>query len=144
MPHKKRRLELKAFRQRVDVTLDTREGDTYKSGVSLDTNFDTTQIPEPIPYPEIQRVHAETTSLTDTCDIVQLSAVTAERQFESYVFPSKPIASSASKITGLTLVGEKVLLRSKPVTTVSIHDCLADFITWLESLGMQIVLYIQS
>ena len=112
VPYKKRRLELKASRQGVDVTLDAREGDTYKSGVSLDVNFDTTQIPEPIPYPEIQRVHAaeycfvsvdvETTSLSDTCDIVQLSAVTAERQFDSYVFPSKPIASSASKITGLT------------------------------------------
>ena len=117
------RLELKASRQRVDVTPEAREGDTYKSGVSLDANFDTTQIPELIPYPEIQRVHAaeycfvsvdvETTSLSDTCDIVQLSAVTAERQFESYVFPSKPIASSASKITGLTLVGENCCVASQ-------------------------------
>ena len=130
------------------MTPEAREGDTYKRDVSLDANFDTTQIPELIPYPEIQRVHAaeycfvsvdvETTSLSDTSDIVQLSAVTAERQFDSYVFPSKPIASSASKITGLTLVGEKVLLRGKPVTTISLHDCLADFITWLESLGKQI------
>ena len=51
------------------------------------------------------------------------------------------ILSHASKITGLTVVGNSLMLKGAPVPTVSIYDCLSDFILWAQTFEKPVLLY---
>ena len=64
--------------------------------------------------------------------IVQLSAVTENSSYNRYNVPKTPISSYASKITGLTVVGNSLMLKGAPVPTVSIYNCLGNFILWTQ------------
>ena len=98
---------------------------TGKSRLVLEAVQDSEEIPEPICYPAAEKVptdnychisfDVETTSLGDS-------------SYNRYVVPEAPILSHPSKITGLTVVGNSSMLKRAPAPTVSIYDCLSDFI----------------
>ena len=111
---KRRRPELTTKRRQKNTTLEVREGSTYQSGISLIDTIDITEIPPPIPISKeknvsdgkytLVSVDVETTSFGE-CDIVQLSGAAGTSHFDSYVVPSQQIAPSASKVSGLSVVG---------------------------------------
>ena len=132
--------------------LEIREAVTYQSSVALQAaDQDSEEIPEPICYPASEKVptdnychiyfNVETTSLGDDNEIVQLSAVTENSSYNLYVVPETHILSHASKITGLTVVGNNLMLKGAPVPTVSIYDCLSDFILWGQTIEKPVLLY---
>ena len=63
--------------------------------------------------------------------MVQLYAVLTMSQFDAYFIRRKQITSSASRLTGLTVVGSQLLVNGKPGSTLYIHSGLRNFITWL-------------
>ena len=148
---KRRRLELRAKRKQSDTSTELREGDTYKSGVSLNSNCGTVEIPTPVSVPGFFDIpnddylfisfDVETTLLEDDCDLVQLSAVLTASYFDAYVIPQKQTTSSASRVAGLTVVGSQLLLHGKPVSALDIRLGLRNFITWLQSHGTPVVLH---
>ncbi|XP_026057790.1 uncharacterized protein LOC113042963 [Carassius auratus] len=76
----------------------------------------------------------ETTGLdTSACDIVQLSAVSGHRVFNVYLQPRCSITDGASRVTGLTVEGSRLLLRRRPVPTVPHRRALSDFICFLKT-----------
>ena len=85
-------------------------------------------------------VDVETTSFRE-CDIVQLSGAAGTSHFDSYVVPLQQIAPSASKVSGLSVVGNQLLLHGKPVSTVSFDCCLTNFFAWLQKFERPILLH---
>ncbi|XP_051545762.1 uncharacterized protein plex9.1 [Myxocyprinus asiaticus] len=78
----------------------------------------------------------ETTGLdTSACDIVQLSAVSRDKTFNAYIVPRCSMTYGASKITGLTVDGEALLLYRRRVRTVPLRQALADFISFLKTFN---------
>ena len=79
----------------------------------------------------------ETTSLSETCEIMQISAVTleGEQSFNQYILPCEQISPSASKVTGLAMMGSKLFLNGKSVHTFDINEGLRMSSSWL--LGFQ-------
>ena len=61
--------------------------------------------------------------------------------FDSYVVPSQQIAPSASKVRGLSVVGNQLLLHSKPVPAVSLDSCLTNFFAKLQKFERPILLH---
>ena len=140
---KLRRNELCEKRTSTNNALEIREGVTYQSSIPLQAaDQDSEEISEPICYPAAEKVptdnychisfDVETTSLGADHEIVQLSAVTENSSYNRYNVPKTPISSHASKITGLTVVGNSLMLKGAPVPTVSIYDCLGNFILWTQ------------
>ena len=149
---KLRRNELREKRTSTNNALEIREGVSYQSSIALQAaDQDSEEIPEPICYPAAEKVptdnychisfDVETTSLGDDNEIVQLSAVTENSSYNRYVVPETPILSHASKITGLTVVGNSFMLKGAPVPTVSIYDCLSDFILWAQTFEKPVLSY---
>ncbi|XP_043083188.1 three-prime repair exonuclease 1 isoform X2 [Puntigrus tetrazona] len=76
----------------------------------------------------------ETTGLdTSACDIVQLSALSGDRLFNVYLLPRRSMDPGASRVTGLTVDGPRLLLRGRPVQTVPHRRALSNFILFLRS-----------
>uniref|UniRef100_A0A8C1UV27 exodeoxyribonuclease III n=1 Tax=Cyprinus carpio TaxID=7962 RepID=A0A8C1UV27_CYPCA len=76
----------------------------------------------------------ETTGLdTSACDIVQLSAVSGDRVFNVYLLPRCSMTDGASRVTGLTVDGPRLLFKRRPVPTVSHRRALSDFICFLKT-----------
>ncbi|XP_048829193.1 DNA polymerase III PolC-type-like [Brienomyrus brachyistius] len=74
----------------------------------------------------------ETTGLdVSQCDIVQLSAVCGDRTFNKYVIPSHSITAGASRVTGFTVEGDRLLQHGQPVWTVPLGQALIEFLTFL-------------
>ena len=154
---KRRRLELKQSRFECASQLSLREGVTYQTSVSASPicDEDIEEIPPATFLPPIETVpidrmrdaeicifDLETTSLQRDCDIVQISAVTLDgrSKFNQYILPSKNIAPSASKVTGLTVNSGKLFLHGKPVSSVDVKEGLLLFQNWLSSFGKEIIL----
>ena len=157
IPAKKRRRELKSLRYSTTAQREVREGVTYQSSICLNSTNDIEliSIPAPSPLPEIQQISSstlsssavcvfdlETTSLSDICDLVQISAQTLDREcaFNCYILPVAPISPAASRVTGLTKQGNNLFCHSKLVPSVSLTEGLEMFSNWLSSLNKQIVL----
>ncbi|XP_053347162.1 DNA polymerase III PolC-type-like isoform X2 [Clarias gariepinus] len=82
----------------------------------------------------------ETTGLnTSACDIVQLSAICGKRTFNVYIFPRCIIDAGASRVTGLTTHGKRLLLRGQPVETVPLREALHLFISFLKTISRPIL-----
>ena len=154
---KRRRLALKQSRFEHLDHLSLREGVTYETSVSSKpiTEEDIEEIPQATSLSPIQTVpldqistaeicvfDLETTSLSRDCDIVQISAMTLDgrSKFDRYILPSKDVAYSASKVTGITMTGGKLFLHGKPVASVCIKEALSSFVNWLSSFGKHIIL----
>ena len=145
------RNELREKRTSTNNALEIGEGVTYQSSIALQVaDQDSEEVPEPICCPAAEKVptdkychisfDVETTSLDDDNEIVQLSAVTENSSYNRYVVPETPILSHASKVTGLTVVGNSLMLKGAPVPTVSIYDCLSDFILWVQTFKKPMLL----
>ena len=78
--------------------------------------------------------------LGDDNEIVQLSAVTENWSYNRYVVPETPILSHASQITGLTVVGNSLMMKGAPIPTVSIYVSLSDFILWGQTFEKPVLL----
>lgn len=76
----------------------------------------------------------ETTGLdTSCCDIVQLSAVSGALVFSVYLLPRCCMMDGAARVTGLTVDGSTLMLRQRPVQTVSHQQALTGFIRFLQN-----------
>lgn len=154
---KRRRLQLKHSNYASLGQKELREGVTYQSSVAMDIigETDTLSIPsmkhQPsvgrIPLPTLENIvllgfDLETTSLSDTCEIIQISAANFDfsETFDQYVLPVGPISASASKVNGITKINDKMFLRSRPIECVDIVSSLGSFGSWLYKLGQEVVL----
>ncbi|XP_045614886.1 uncharacterized protein eEF1gamma isoform X1 [Procambarus clarkii] len=77
----------------------------------------------------------ETTGFERDCDIIQLSAVMGNLQFNQYVQPNKSVAWQAAEITGLTYKLGSLYHHNKKVEAVNPEKALQLFISWLEPLA---------
>ncbi|XP_029289262.1 uncharacterized protein LOC115009442 [Cottoperca gobio] len=83
----------------------------------------------------------ETTGLdTKVCDIIQLSAIHEDRDFNVYILPSRPIHERASEVNGFTVGDGRLLLNGTPVDTVPLVDALTSFIDFLRSFQRPVLL----
>lgn len=125
------------------LTKELQEGVTYKSGVDLVNISDSTEIPYPSEVPvkvtledvtNYKKIYCdiETTSLSKTCDIIQLAAVCEHDSFNTYIMPSKPISDGASQVTGLSCHGNVLFYNGSPVHTVALKESLSLFLAWLQ------------
>nr|XP_057932553.1 DNA polymerase III subunit epsilon-like [Doryrhamphus excisus] len=78
----------------------------------------------------------ETTGLdTQVCDIIQISAVCGERDFNAYTVPRRAITKEASRITGFSVVDGALFLRGEFVRTVPLRNALTSLIDFLRSFS---------
>ena len=140
---KRRRLQFKQVKSTERLSNELREGKTYESRVDFQTieSEDIETIPpptesvlyKPVTYtnPNFVYFDLETTSLERNCDIVQLSAVHKNSVFNRYVLPNKPIAEQAEIATKLQVKNGVLYYKNTQVHTVTIAQCVIDFIQWL-------------
>lgn len=76
---------------------------------------------------------------TSSCDIVQLSAVSGDHTFNVYTFPRCDIESGASRVTGLTTHGQRLLLHGQTVQTVPLQKALQLFISFLSRFSRPVL-----
>lgn len=142
---KKRKLERKLNKSVLNAQKELREGVTYKSsvGLSIHSNSQVTEIPAPTLPPDVITLEIpdncthiycdlETTSLSKTCDIVQIAAISANDVFNQYILPSQPIAPGAACVTGLALHGNVLFYHGNPVRTLPLRESLNLFLAWLD------------
>lgn len=110
---------------------------------TTDSDSNIIEIPVPnIPpvYEEVKTVDdfcfvycdIETTSLSKSCDIVQVAAVSGNDVFTQYILPSQAISSYASNVTGLAMHGNVLFYQGEPVSTSSLREALVLFLAWLD------------
>ena len=73
-------------------------------------------------------------------DIIQLSAVHGEDQFNTYIMPTKPISPAASAITHLSTSGGMLFHNGKAVAALGEEEALNQFLQWIEGWG-RVVLF---
>ena len=142
--YKRRRLNARKARIMKQMTSEVREGITYGTNVDFIevANKDIEQIPAPVNLPSYEPLvmqdatwivfDLETTSLTKTCDIIQLSACILDDVFNCYVKPKQPIGSKVTEITGLDFRNNVMHHRGVAVEAVSVETCLKQFVEWLK------------
>ncbi|XP_071348554.1 maternal protein exuperantia-1-like [Trachinotus anak] len=83
----------------------------------------------------------ETTGLdTDVCDIIQLSAICGERDFNVYTLPRRPLTESAREVTGFTVSAFGLFLHGVPMSTTPLVEALTSFIAFLRSFRRPVLL----
>ncbi|XP_068696137.1 uncharacterized protein [Montipora foliosa] len=149
---KRRRIELKEEKSTRPYQNTVREGGTYKSDIGLEHSSDIQEIPTPITAPQNEKLMSinstvkimfdvETTGLVTNADIIQLSAVHEQDEFNTYMMPEKDISPEASRVTQLTVVRGRLCLRGKPVDYKSAVEGLKSFMEWLKAKEMPVVLF---
>ena len=136
---KQRRLQLKGERKVNDTAYEVREGDTYVSNIGQEKNVpDTVEIPRgddtaPTVVDGVTYVmfDLETGGLARTSDILQISAVCGDTEFNSYVTPTQPISKASSKVTKLTEINHQLYFNGKVVDAIGISDALSTFLDFL-------------
>ena len=76
----------------------------------------------------------ETGGFSRTSDILQISAVYGDNQFNRYITPTQNISKGASNVTKLTTVNGKLFHDGKAVTTVSVQDAMSEFTAFLKTV----------
>lgn len=82
----------------VNASCESREGFTYQSAIDLSDTLDVTEIPAPKQTIDIMKIELpvsysrvycdiKTTSLSKTCDTVQIAATSSDDKFTEYVLP---------------------------------------------------------
>ncbi|CAC5357766.1 unnamed protein product [Mytilus coruscus] len=133
------RLKKKAKTQ---ILSETKEGTTYQSSIGLQSDQkkdDIENIPDmPDDSNQIVTTDAplvvfdlETTGLSRYSDITQIAACNVDRIFSRYIFPNQPISAEASRITGLTVVGNKMHHNGSLVPYKLPHEGLTDFLSYI-------------
>ena len=67
-------------------------------------------------------------------DILQISAVCGDKEFNVYIEPTRPIPREASNVNKLTLLNGKLHYEMNPVETVPIKEALQQFIKFLREI----------
>ncbi|CAC5391441.1 unnamed protein product [Mytilus coruscus] len=140
---KRKRRDKKGSRVKSVRAKEIREGDSYSSAISC-IEEDCPDIEEiPLPAAENDNINShlvntatvffdlETTGLGISCDITQITAVFGTKKFSQYVMPQQPITPAASKVTGLTRLGNILYRNGIPVPHQSRIEFLKELITWL-------------
>ena len=134
---KRRRSELKGQRGKQELSRHVREGVTYATGIEQVASIaDITEIPqhkEASNSDNLVFIDLETTGLGRDPDIIQLSAVSKDKELNRYICPNKPISPEASRVTGFTLRNGQLHLRGQPVRTVTMHQALVDLLEFTQS-----------
>ena len=141
---KLRRVKLKFQANAETRKKEKSEGVTYSTAVATTHHADYDDIPPaPAQLPQ-QRVSdveklvfcdLETGGLAKDADILQISGVHGDNKFDCYVKPTKQISPFASKVTGLTSLGQVLFLNGSPVPAYPLHDALQMFVDWLRDIG---------
>lgn len=142
------RILLKEIRGKKLTALHQTEGTTYKKSVDLNCSLPTNSredIPdyteEPalvnytvceknIVYCDIETSGTKSDELTSICQI-SLHSVD-EGEFNVYVLPSSTITPHVSNITNLSVTGNTLCYRGKPVHTVTLRDGLLQMLIFLQ------------
>ncbi|KAK0085128.1 hypothetical protein PV325_005715 [Microctonus aethiopoides] len=82
----------------------------------------------------------EGTGLMQEDQIVQIAAKSGSKSFSVYILPTCQFKPDASAMTGLTLFGNKLYLKSVAVPTKSRIDAITEFITFLRGVGLKVML----
>ncbi|XP_035520286.1 protein PML-like [Morone saxatilis] len=81
----------------------------------------------------------ETTGLGQSCEIVQLAAVSGGHSLNLYVIPRGRIQRGAAKVTGFRVRRHRLYLHRQLVLTNSLREVLVSFIAFLQMLGRPLV-----
>ncbi|GAA6227057.1 protein PML-like [Lates japonicus] len=81
----------------------------------------------------------ETTGLGQSCDIVQLAAVSGGHSLNLYIIPRCRMERGATKVTGFRVRRQKLYLHRQLVLTNSPREVLVSFIAFLQMLGRPLV-----
>ena len=73
-------------------------------------------------------------------DIIQLSAVHGNDEFNIYIIPEQKISISASLVTQLDMVGGRLLHRGEPVPAEQPREAFEKFLAWLKGKKEKVVL----
>ncbi|XP_053175480.1 three prime repair exonuclease 4 [Scomber japonicus] len=82
----------------------------------------------------------ETTGLGQSCDIVQLAAVSGDHYLNLYIIPRCRIQRGAAKVTGFRVRRQRLYLHRQLVLTNSLREVLMSFIAFIQMLGRPLVL----
>ncbi|XP_075996796.1 three prime repair exonuclease 4 [Genypterus blacodes] len=77
----------------------------------------------------------ETTGLDQSCEIVQLAAVSGRHWLNLYTVPGCRIHHSAARVTGFRVRRQRLYLHRQPVLTSSLREILVAFLAFLQMLG---------
>ncbi|CAG2191643.1 unnamed protein product [Mytilus edulis] len=145
---KRKRRDKKGSRVICVRSKEIRDGDSYRSAISSTEKEspDIVEIPAPTAENDDITLHfgntltvffdLETTGLGISCDIKQIAAVCGTKKFSQYVMPLQPITQGASKVTGLTRIGNVLYRNGIPVPYQNKEECLKEFISWLPENDM--------
>ena len=67
-------------------------------------------------------------------DILQISAVCGDKEFNVYVEPTRPISREESNVNKLTHINGQLHYHSNPVETIPIMDALQQFLEFLQEI----------
>ncbi|KAE8296787.1 hypothetical protein D5F01_LYC05551 [Larimichthys crocea] len=81
----------------------------------------------------------ETTGLGQSCEIVQLAAVSGGHSLNLYIIPRCRMQRGASKVTGFRVRRRRLYLHRQLVLTNSLREVLVSFIAFLQMLGRPLV-----
>ncbi|KAG7522811.1 PML-like [Solea senegalensis] len=76
----------------------------------------------------------ETTGLGQSCDIIQLAAVSGGHSLNLYVIPRSRMQQGAAKVTGFRVRRQRLYLHRQLVLTNSLREVLVSFIAFLQML----------
>ncbi|CAL8359546.1 unnamed protein product [Lota lota] len=83
----------------------------------------------------------ETTGLeTWRCDIIQLAAISGDRPFNVFTVPETAIDRGAAEVTGFSVRDGALFRRGVAMTTVTLHEALTSFISFLSSFEQPVLL----
>ena len=74
-------------------------------------------------------------------DIIQLSAVHDNGEFNIYITPEQKVSFSASSVTQLDMVGRRLLHKEKPVLAEQPKEAFEKFLAWLKAKKEKVVLF---
>ncbi|XP_059191612.1 three prime repair exonuclease 4 [Centropristis striata] len=82
----------------------------------------------------------ETTGLGQTCEMVQLAAVSGGHSLNLYVIPRCRMERGAARVTGFRVRRHRLYLHRRLVLTNSLREVLVSFIAFLHMLGRPLVI----
>ncbi|XP_066590805.1 uncharacterized protein [Prorops nasuta] len=145
--YKKRKYELKKTRSSRNSAYTRKEGDSYKSGGFLVDNdeilenaFEISDKIANINSCKIVVYDLETSGLSMSDEILQISASTDKSTFNTYIIPSKTISKSASSITGLHLENGDVYHNEDKIAAIPAQTAAGQFLDFLEKFDCPVIL----
>lgn len=134
---KRRRLERNSSHFVQEEASRIREGPTYQTDIGTKDTNDFDLVPPP-PFSVSVNTNyiffdLETTGLSRTCDITQISAVCGEKVFDKYITPNQSISPQASEVTGLKMINGELCYKGSPVKATSQYAALVDFTNFVEN-----------